>query len=60
MCGVGAEVTRFEVGDRVVSQAGHRSAHVTREDDYGPTGNLVKVPDGVGIPKTRSTPFYTG
>ncbi len=46
--GVGAEVTRFRVGDRVVSQSGHRSAHVTREDDYGPTGNLVKAPEGVG------------
>ena len=45
--GVGSEVTRFKVGDRVVSQTGHRSAHVTREDDYGATGNLVKVPDGV-------------
>ena len=48
VCGVGSEVTRFEIGDRVVSQSGHRSAHVTREDDYGPTGNMVKAPDGVG------------
>jgi threonine dehydrogenase-like Zn-dependent dehydrogenase len=45
--GVGSGVTRFSVGDRVVSQTGHRSAHVTREDDYGATGNLVKVPEGV-------------
>ena len=46
--GVGPEVTRFQVGDRVVSQTGHRSAHVTREDDDGPVGRLVKVPEGVG------------
>ena len=40
--GVGAEVARFRVGDRVVSRAQHQSEYVT--DEHGP---IVKTPDGV-------------
>lgn len=41
---IGEEVTNFKVGDRVLSQIGHRSAYIMDEQDRGSLGNLVKVP----------------
>ena len=41
---VGSEVTRFKVGDRIVSRTSHLSAFIADEDQ---TRQLVKVPDGV-------------
>ena len=40
--GVGSDVTRFRVGDRVVSRAPHQSEYVLDESQ-----SIVKVPDGV-------------
>lgn len=40
--GVGSEVTRFQVGDRVVSTMPHQSEYVASEEDW-----IVKVPEGV-------------
>jgi len=40
--GVGSKVTRFKVGDRVVSRYPHQSAYIARE-----TESIVVVPDGV-------------
>jgi threonine dehydrogenase-like Zn-dependent dehydrogenase len=42
--GVGSKVTRFRVGDRVVSRKFHQSEYVAEE--AGPA-NLIKVPEGV-------------
>ncbi len=40
--GIGAAVTRFAVGDRVVSRYPHQSEYVAREGEC-----IVKVPDGI-------------
>ena len=40
--GVGSEVTRFQVGDRVVSTIPHQSEYVASETSW-----IVKVPEGV-------------
>ena len=40
--GVGTDVTRFKIGDRVVSRYPHQSAYVARESEC-----IVKVPEGV-------------
>ena len=39
--GIGSAVSRFQVGDRVVSRQTHRSAYVTSE-----TESIVRVPEG--------------
>lgn len=40
--GVGSEVTRIQVGDRVVTRQPHQSAYIIRQD-----ASMVKVPAGV-------------
>ena len=53
---VGASVTRFEVGDRVVSRVWHQSEYVCEED-----GNwkVVKVPEGVDSEDAVWAQLYT-
>ena len=41
--GVGSEVTRFRVGDRVVGNLPHQSEYIARESQA-----IVRVPDGAG------------
>ena len=40
--GIGSEVTRVQVGDRVVTRQPHQSEYITDE-----SASIVKVPDGV-------------
>lgn len=52
--GVGTEVTRFEVGDRVVSRLHHQSEFVADEHE-----NIVRVPDGVDSEDAVWASLYT-
>ena len=42
VCGIGSAVTRFAVGDRVVSRYHHQSEYVASESE-----SIVRVPEGV-------------
>ena len=54
VAGVGSEVTRFRVGDRVASRETHRSAYVADE-----RGSIVGVPDGVDSEDAVFAHLYT-
>ena len=57
--GVGSEVTRFKVGDRVVSRQHHQSGYVMPEWGDPLAGQLVKVPDGVSSEDAVYTHLYS-
>ena len=50
--GVGSKVTKFAVGDRVVSRHPHQSAYVARDSE-----SIVHVPDGVAGRRRGVCPF---
>ncbi len=52
--GVGSDVTRFRVGDRVVSRAPHQSEYILDESQ-----SIVKVPDGVDLDDGVWAHLYT-
>ena len=52
--GVGSEVTRFAVGDRVADRHGHSSAHI-----FDTRGHIAKVPDGVNSEDAVWSHLYT-
>lgn len=52
--GIGSQVTRFEVGDRVISRYPHQSEYVANENEV-----LVKVPEGVHAEDAVYAHLYT-
>ena len=52
--GVGSEVSRFEVGDRVVDRHSHASAHI-----YDERQHIAKVPEGVAPEDAVWSHLYT-
>ena len=52
--GTGSDVTRFRVGDRVVSRAPHQSEYVADESQ-----SIVKVPNGVDLDDAVWAHLYT-
>jgi len=56
--GVGSEVTRFNVGDRVVSRQHHHSGYIAQELG-AEDGQIVKVPDSVSSEDAVYTHLYS-
>ena len=56
---VGSEVTRFEVGDRVVSRQHHQSGYVAPEWGDEHAAQIVKVPEGVPAEDAVYTHLYS-
>ncbi len=52
--GVGSDVTRFQVGDRVVANLPHQSEYIAEE-----SAHIVKVPDGVASEDAVYAWLYT-
>ena len=52
--GVGSEVSRFKIGDRVAHRAGHGSGHI-----YDQRRHIAKVPDGVDPEDAVWSHLYT-
>ncbi len=57
--GVGSEVTRFNVGDRVVSRQHHQSAWIADEWGAKGAGQIVKVPERVSSEDAVYTHLYS-
>ena len=56
---VGSEVTRFEVGDHVVSRQHHQSGYVAPQGGDEDAGQIVKVPEGVASEDAVYTHLYS-